>query len=48
MWVYRRTESELFTVGFYGPTGTWYTDSDHRVRDDARARASYLNGGAKA
>ena len=47
-WVYKRTEPELFTVGFYGPNGYWETDSDHGSRDEAAARVRFLNGGELA
>ena len=46
MWVYIKTESLLWTVGFYDPTGKFRTDSDWDNRDDARKRCSYLNGNA--
>jgi hypothetical protein len=44
-WVYRKTEAQLWTVGFYDPDGAWYTDDDFDTKDQARARVSYLNGG---
>ena len=45
MWVYRRTEPNVWTVGFYDPSGQWWTDSDHDTRDAARRRVHFLNGG---
>lgn len=48
MWVYRQTEPRLWTVGFYAPDGSWHTDSDHDVREDAARRSSFLNGGGVA
>ena len=44
MWVYRQTEEELWTVGFYAPDGTWHTDSDHGTKGEAATRVHYLNG----
>ena len=46
MWVYINSEPGLWTVGFYAPNGDWHTDSDWNVRDEARARVHYLNGGS--
>ena len=45
MYVYIRTDSSLFTVGFYDPDGKWHPDSDYSSRDDAAARVRFLNGG---
>lgn len=45
MWVYKQTESNLYTVGFYDPKGEWQPDSDHPSKKDAAARVHYLNGG---
>ncbi len=36
---------DLFTVGFYQPSGKWEPESDHRTREDAQSRVHYLNGG---
>jgi hypothetical protein len=44
MWVYIRSEPNLFTVGFYAPDGKWHTDSDHSNSTDAADRVAYLNG----
>lgn len=47
MWVYIKTEPQLWTVGFYTPDGEFETDSDYDVREEAAARCHYLNGGEK-
>jgi hypothetical protein len=44
MWVYVRSEPELWTVGFYDPRGAWHSDSDHTDRESAARRCAYLNG----
>lgn len=48
MYVYIQSESspDLFTVGFYDPSGQWQPDSDHSDREEAAQRVRYLNGGA--
>ncbi len=45
-YVYKRTEPQLWTVGFYTPEGKWESESDWNSSDDAANRVSYLNGGA--
>lgn len=45
-WVYLKTESNLYTVGFYDPKGKWNPDSDHETSDAAALRVHFLNGGA--
>ncbi len=45
MYVYIRTEPNLWTVGFYKPDGKFEPDSDHASRENAAARVNYLNGG---
>lgn len=45
MWVYRRTDNSLFTVGYYKPDGGWEADSDHQSRESAAQRVHWLNGG---
>lgn len=45
VWVYQKTEENLWTVGFYTPDGTWVTDSDHDSAEAAGDRCHYLNGG---
>jgi hypothetical protein len=44
-WVYQQSEPRLWTVGYYGPTGIWYTDSDHSSKEAAAQRVHWLNGG---
>ncbi len=44
-YVYIRSESTLWTVGFYGPDGGWQPESDHESREEAAERVHYLNGG---
>lgn len=43
--VYKQTEPHLWTVGFYGPDGSWWAESDHDNPVDAAKRTHYLNGG---
>ncbi len=45
MWIYIKSEPELWTVGFYDPSGKWHADSDHEAREDAAKRVNFLNGG---
>jgi hypothetical protein len=45
MYVYIKTESQLWTVGSYTPTGKWEAESDHSSQEEAAARVHYLNGG---
>ncbi len=45
MYVYIRSETKLFTVGFYDPSGTWMPESDWRSADEAAERVHFLNGG---
>ena len=44
-YVYLRTESQLWTVGFYKPDGEWVPESDHGSEDAARQRVWSLNSG---
>lgn len=44
-WVYLKTESNLWTVGFYTPNGEWQTESDWVSPADAANRVHFLNGG---
>lgn len=44
-YVYIRSESQLWTVGFYDPSGKWHPESDHSSPEDAAKRVHYLNGG---
>jgi hypothetical protein len=45
MYVYIRSESQLWTVGFYNPDGEWIPESDWDSPEDAAKRVNYLNGG---
>ena len=44
MYIYIRTESQLWTVGFYDPSGKFHPESDHDYQDAAARRAAFLNG----
>ncbi len=43
-WIYIKSESDQWTVGFYGPQDRFYRDSDHECREEAAKRCAYLNG----
>lgn len=45
MYVYRRTEGGVWTVGFYSPDGVWNPESDWDSPEDAAARVRWLHGG---
>lgn len=45
MYVYVKSEPNLWTVGFYAPDGTWNPESDHETKEKASERVHYLNGG---
>ena len=48
MYVYIQSEFspyELYTVGFYHPSGKWMPESDHKTAEEAAKRVHYLNGG---
>lgn len=45
MWVYKKTEKNLWTVGFYSPDGKWNADSDYNSSEEAAKRVTLLNGG---
>lgn len=45
MWVYRRSETGPWTVGYHDPDGAWHAESDHDSASSAAARVSWLNGG---
>lgn len=45
MFVYIRSEPNIYTVGHYNPDGKWFADSDHATVDAATARVMALNGG---
>lgn len=44
MYVYIKSEPNLFTVGFYKPDGKWEPESDHSTREEAANRVAWLNG----
>jgi hypothetical protein len=44
MYVYIRSEPQLWTVGFYDPTGKWVPESDWNTREEAAYRVAWLNG----
>jgi hypothetical protein len=43
-WVYIQSEPNLWTVGFYDPTGKWHPESDHDDCESAAKRCAWLNG----
>ena len=45
MYVYIKSEPELWTVGFYDPTGEWHAERDHGTIAEAAERVHWLNGG---
>ena len=45
MYIYKKTETHLWTVGFYSPDGEWHPESDHESQTLAAERVHYLNGG---
>jgi hypothetical protein len=47
MYVYKKTELNLWTVGFYTPDGKWIPESDYGNKEEAAERVNYLNGGKK-
>ena len=47
MYVYLRSEPQLWTVGFYTPSGEWVSESDYECRDDAAERVHCPNCGAE-
>ena len=44
-WVYIKSQSDLWTTGFYHPGGEWEAESDHSTAESAAKRVHYLNGG---
>jgi hypothetical protein len=44
MYVYKKTEKCLWTVGFYSPDGKWHPESDYDSTDAAAVRVQRLNG----
>lgn len=47
MWVYRETQSGVWTVGFYSPDKVWNPETDWRTAEEAAARVRWLNGGGQ-
>lgn len=47
MYVYIKSEPNLWTVGFYKPNGEWEAESDWRYSEDAARRVHFLNGGER-
>jgi len=45
MYVYIKTETQNWTVGFYAPNGQWHAESDHATPAAAAEQVHYLNGG---
>jgi len=45
MYVYIRSEPQLWTVGHYGDDGRFVPESDHGSTDEAAMRVNALNGG---
>ena len=45
MYVYIKSEKNLWTVGFYTPDGKWNSESDHSNEASAAERVHWLNGG---
>lgn len=44
MYVYLKSKGEeLWTVGFYEPSGKWQPESDHNSAEEAAKRVHYLN-----
>lgn len=43
IWVYIRSEKDLWTVGFYDPTDQWHPDSDYASPTEAAKRVHWLN-----
>ena len=48
MYVYIRSEQNLYTVGFYDPKGKWEPESDFNTTKEAAERVHYLNGGNRS
>jgi hypothetical protein len=47
MWVYIKSDPNLWTVGFYDPDGKWHPESDHTSKEEAAKRTAQLNGKKK-
>lgn len=46
MYVYIHSEKNLWTVGYYNPSGEFQPESDWSEKEDAADRVSFLNGGS--
>ncbi len=44
MFIYIKSEPNLWTTGFYKPDGSWYPESDWPTPGEAAQRTAYLNG----
>lgn len=44
MWVYRKTEPNNWTVGYWTPDKEWVAESDWSTSQDAARRVRWLNG----
>ena len=44
-YVYIQSEPQLYTVGFYDPSGRWNPESDQDTKEQAADRVRFLNGG---
>jgi hypothetical protein len=47
MYVYKQTEEELWTTGFYRPDGAFEPEQDCGSEEEATERVHWLNGGEK-
>jgi hypothetical protein len=45
MYVYKKSEPGLWTVGYYAPDGSFHPESDWPSPKEAAARVHWLNGG---
>jgi len=49
MYIYKQSEPQLYTVGFYSPDDNkWHPESDHSSSEEAAKRVAWLNGSGKA
>lgn len=44
MYVYIKSEPQLWTTGFYAPDGKWQPDEDFDQKEEAAKRVAWLNG----
>jgi hypothetical protein len=45
MYVYIKSETNVWTVGFYDPQGVWEPENDYSSKSEAANRIHWLNGG---